>query len=463
MPSNLASLPSFLEKPFAMTRRVAIGALALFAPCLLSGHVALADDKGAYFSLVETVPDASYDTWPTVADGHVSQAGPGYSAEFTWTPPPASMGMSGFTASLNVQAIGKSTRISAGVGVSSDSFTFDANPAGTSVLAEVGETKGDSKSIKVTPPGGYTDGSIVELKFGAYYGPGVTYRYKVSSTPVAGTNQPPPPQQLSVALDCPGSIVMSALPSLNCHLIIGHFRRNTADPVEVILPDVLDEFGNHANGIQLVDANGAEDVYNWEEPHSWGFFVFACPSQAHTGANCYDHAATPGTTATVPIIVRQKGAGEVRVNLVLNVLPSKSTPGAGGLGGNGTEVRIGNRWIAGSFINIEGGGPAVGPILLDWLSARWSVDPVPGSSYIRLRSVWKPDQYLNIQGGHLASGPIDPSWQSAMWQLQPIGTSGYYLIENVGDPTQYLNTETQHLESSEIQDDWLSADWWLLR
>lgn len=255
------------------------------------------------------------------------------------------------------------------------------------------------------------------------------------------------------------ALVISQLPSVTCQLMISGFRRNTADPVEVILPQMLDQFGNHANGIQLIDADGAEDVFSWDSPHRWPFFIFACPGQSGTGANCYGNAAVPGT-ATVPIIVRQKGMNDANVPLVLNVV-ARGTPPV--VGGGGQIVRIGNRWIAGSFINIEPGALTNSSILLDWLSARWALEPVAGTEFVRLRSEWKPDLYVHTENGQIETGPIRPEWESAMWAIENVGNSGYVRFRNRWRSDQYLNTESGILASTPIQQEWLSAMWWLLQ
>ncbi len=139
---------------------------------------------------------------------------------------------------------------------------------------------------------------------------------------------------LSATLDCQeATIVISALPSLNCHILISGWQRNTAYPVEVILPNAIDTFGNHSNGIQVTVGPGSENIYNWDDPtHSWGIFVFACPSQKGTGANCYGSVTVPGTSPVVPIIVRQKDA-VVRFNLTLHAT-GRGTTG----GGNSTSL-----------------------------------------------------------------------------------------------------------------------------
>ena len=125
-----------------------------------AGQPAMAQDQGPYFELTDVVPDATYDTWPSVTDGHVSQLGASgnYKAEYSWSSPPKSADMSGFSITLNVQASAPIARIAAGTGMSSSDFSFDPSEANTSVLAEIGESKSDSKTIKVTPPSNAADG-----------------------------------------------------------------------------------------------------------------------------------------------------------------------------------------------------------------------------------------------------------------------------------------------------------------
>ncbi|MDB5539346.1 MAG: hypothetical protein JWQ89_1073 [Devosia sp.] len=421
-----------------------------------------ASAQGPYYELVETVIDPNNDPNWTVSDGHISlkDVNGTYSVEYSWSPPPRTSDSAGFDVNLNIDGKATPNRVYAGIGINSPSggFSFDKDPAGADVsvpdaAAGGSESRSNSISVHAMPSASYGDDSVIELRIGAYYAYGVTYRYRVSATPVIIT----PPQQgrLSVTVDCPTDIVVGALPSLNCHLLISGFRRNTADPVEVIVPNMLDQFGNHANGIQVVDLDGAEDVFNWVEPHSWGFFVFAC-SGPNIGANCYDNMATPGP-ASIPVIVQQTGLEPVNLLLSFNVVGKGAQ-----LGGLGQEVRIGSRWIASTFINSESGLPDSTTILLDWLSARWTLDPVEGG-YVRIHSVWKPNQYLHVENGSLEVGPIRPEWQSAMWQMESSGGGYYVRFRNVWQADTYLNVESGHLASTPIGADWLSADWWLLQ
>jgi hypothetical protein len=446
-------------------------AARLFPVVICLGGVAAlfsgpAHAAGPYYELVEIIPDdASPDKRYIVRDGYIKLYDADYktySVEMTWSPPPRTSDSAGFTINLNITGEATPNRIYMGVGIGTPTggFTFDKDPPGADISvpdAQPGgrETRSNQASIHVTPSTSYGDGAIIELRVGAYYGYGVTYRYRVSATPVGDDTQPQE-GPLRVTVDCPTDIVIGALPSLNCHLLISGFRRNTADPVEVLAPDMIDGYGNHANGIQLLQLDGAMDVFNWGAQYSWGFFVYACQAP-NIGANCYDSVAVPGP-ASVRVVVQQKGLQPVNLLLNFNVIPR----GGGNLGGLGQEVRIGNRWIASTFINNESGNPASTTILLDWLSARWTLDPADGGN-VRIHSVWKPDEYLHVENGYLEAGPIQPEWHSALWAMET-SPDGYYVrFRNVWQPHLYLNVETGDLEASQIGPDWLSADWWLLR
>ena len=60
-------------------------------------------------------------------------------------------------------------------------------------------------AVRIRPPKSLRDQQIIELRIGAAYGHGVTYRYRASMN---GTGDPPA-RQLTASLDCPGSIVIS--------------------------------------------------------------------------------------------------------------------------------------------------------------------------------------------------------------------------------------------------------------
>lgn len=456
-------------------------ALSLLVGMILGGLAALfafcgtAWAQGPYLEMIEILPeDPGTDPRWMVSDGHISIVDAQYKtyrADYTWTQPPRTSDGAGFTVNLTIEGKATPNRIYAGIGMNSPTggFSFDKDPVGADVSvpdAQPGgsESRTNSISVQVTPSPNLSDGSIVELRIGAYYGYGVVYRYRVSNTPVGGEdgedggddgNQQEGP--LRVEVDCPPDIVVGRLPSLNCHLLISGYRRNTADPVEVLVPGMIDQFGNHANGIQVVDLDGAEDVFNWDGTHSWGFFVYACQAP-NIGANCYDSVATPGAPASIQVIVQQKGLQPVNLLLTFNVVGN----GGGNLGQVGSPVYIGSRWIASSFLNIESGPPSSTTILLDWLSARWTLDPVEGG-FVRIHNVWKPEQYLHVENGTLESGPILPEWQSALWVMETTGNGFFVRFRNAWRQELYLNVETGNLQATAIAPDWISADWWLLR
>lgn len=428
--------------------------------------VGAAAQEGPYLELVDVIPDKPYGRWPVVEPGHLVSEPEGddqsYRTEHSWTAPPATMDGRGFditvTATLTSNVDGPLT---GGTSISTHDFDWDTSERGAYFTVPGHQTASRSLTIRVTPSSHLADGSIAELWVGGSYGPGVRYKYRVSNTPIAGggvgTNPPPavqPQGQLAAELDCPGEIVISALPSLNCHIVITSWRRNTADPVEVILPGAIDTFGNHANGIQVLAA-GTQDVANQDLPFRWGMFIFACPAEQGTGANCYDSVTLPGPTA-VDIIVRQEGSPDVNLVLALNAL------GRGGAATGGV-VRFGNVWRVGQFINLEeSGGLASRTIRADWLSAQWEMQPVAGTEFVRLKNLWKPDQFIHTETGSLGVGAIQSGWYSAMWLVEPVAGTAFVRLRNRWMDQQYLNTETGELSVSPTGQQWLSAMWWTL-
>jgi len=267
------------------------------------------------------------------------------------------------------------------------------------------------------------------------------------------------PSNLAVGLDCPPELTIGA-PPLNCHLIISGFRHNTADAVSVRLPSAKDGFGNHDNGVQVFNTEGEQDVFNMNDPYSWGFFVIACPTDANVGGNCYDFKATAGMPATVQFEVCQQNSGCVTANLTFNVLGKAGGPNPPAPAAN---HYIGNRWAAGGFLNIEKGSPQTGWIKLDWLSARWSFEQVPNTTYYRIRNAWHGG-YLNVEHGQLEVGPIESSWQSALWQFFPAPSNpGYQLIGNVWRPELFITAQQDiSVVAAPVDQNSTYAHWWVL-
>ncbi len=425
--------------------------------------------------VVEVVPDpANPGQFPVVSDGHIQMIDVYYgnfSADYTWSAPPGRIGPEGFTLTLEVHAQNKTAGgLTAGTTASGNGFAFDPGEAVAWARVAGGQPGSASGSLSVTvrPADYLSEGATAELRIGAAWGAGVVYRYRAVAGDGGGGGSGggggggPGSRVLGATLDCDsGTIVISALPSLNCHIRIRGWQRNTADPVFVELPDALDTFGNHANGIQVHTGVGQQDVFNWDEPeYSWGIFVFACPSQPGTGANCYGSVTVPGTPS-VPIIVRQGGQA-VPLTLTLTAVGR----GGGGSGGGGvapgTPLRLGNRWMAGDFLNIEGGPLAAGAIRAEWLSALWIAEPVAGTEFVRLRNVWKPDVYIHTENRVAEAGPIQPAWWSAMWVFEPVAGTRYLRIRNRWGEGQYLHMESGALGIGAIAPGWDSALWWTL-
>lgn len=459
-----------------LAARSAVARLFLAATLLAAALavVSPAVAAGPHLKLIETKLDPTSKQFPVVSDGHIELIDPdygNYQASYSWNPPPAEMDESGGSVTLNVSGSAKTGGgIATGMGMSATGFNFDNNVSQTKGFwAHAGESKSESATIHFTPSPYLTTGEFVELKVGVFYYGGATYRYQVVGTDDGYTNTSSSqdnssssmqPSTLAARVDCPSDITIGA-PPLNCHLIISGFRHNTADAVSVRLPLEKDGFGNHDNGIQVFNTEGEQDVFNMDDPYSWGFFVIACPTAANVGGNCYDFKAMAGSPATVQFEVCQENSGCVTANLTFNVLGKTTvvTPPPA----IGATHYIGNRWAAGGFLNIETGAPATGWIKLDWLSARWSFEAIPNTTYYRIRNAWHGD-YLNVEHGQLEVGPIESSWQSAMWQFFPApDNAGYQLIGNVWRPELFLTAQQNiSVVAAPVDRNSLYAHWWVL-
>jgi hypothetical protein len=266
---------------------------------------------------------------------------------------------------------------------------------------------------------------------------------------------PPAPEarpRLNASLACHRSPFVLGLgeePSQLCTITIRGFRRNTSDPVQVVLPSAVDAFGNHRNGIQVNLATGSELTYDWGESKEWTFLVYAC-AQPRMGANCYGNAAVPGPFS-LPISVRQNGAEPA--NLTLGGEVWQRAPTIADI------VRLQNRWRPDQFINVER-GLSVSPIDMRWLSPVWHVEPIPGQpGLVRLRNAWRTDQYLHIERGPVEAGPIRPEWSSALWRIEPADAGGWMRIRSQWKPDLYLHIERGALEAGPIRPEWWSAQW----
>ncbi len=213
--------------------------------------------------------------------------------------------------------------------------------------------------------GGFTGtwkGNVIEGEYqpSAGFGPRAYFRGDTSGTTQVDFADPATEIQASVLCDKnPLVMEISALPSEICTVWIRGWRRNTADPVQLVAVEALDAYGNHRNGIQVFGVTpggssmgmapatmsgfrGPDGSYGTAYP--WKIQVFACPGQSGTGANCLGYRAAAGPFR-VPLEVRQKGARTANVALTGNAVArnrgGEATGGAvqgqGGAQGGGGE------------------------------------------------------------------------------------------------------------------------------
>ena len=434
--------------------------------------VGTADAAGPHLRLVGTTADPTNKIYPVLGDGAIKVVDPdygNYEGNYTWTSPPSEMDGNGASITLTVNASAKAGGgLATGLELSGSGFNFENDVRATEgIWAHAGESKSASANVHVTPAPYLTTGEVVELKASVFYGGGVVYRYEVvgvddgvaiASSQDHGASSM---QQanLAVGLDCPPELTIGA-PPLNCHLVISGFRHNTADAVSVRLPARADGFGNHDNGVQVFNTEGEQDVFGMDDPYSWGFFVIACPTDSNVGGNCYDFKATGGTTGSVPFEVCQANSGCVTFTANWTIVGKAGGPAVPVTAAN---HYIGNRWAAGGFLNIENGSPATGWIKLVWLSARWSFEAIPNTTYYRIRNAWHGD-YLNVEHGQLEVGPIDPNLPTAMWQFFPAPDNpGYQLIGNVGRPELFITAQQNiSVVAAPVDQNSQFAHWWVL-
>ena len=263
------------------------------------------------------------------------------------------------------------------------------------------------------------------------------------------TTQPQQQSTLQAWLDpdCnPMTLFQSRLPSTTCSLNIRGFRRNTDDPVEVVLPSAVDGFGNHANGVQIT-FSGQGRTYDWPDVYRWSLFIFGCPSLPGTGANCYNAGTRifAPIPFSVPLIVRQRGAGETRVTLSGTMMPH---PGANNPLSQGAGCFSFTNLFRREFVLNSNG------------MATWLVDPVleqPG--YVRLRSTADQTQAIHVEQGAIAVSPIANYWDSALWALETPRGPGLVRIRNKYRPDWYIHVERGAVEASPAPSNWDSSYW----
>lgn len=143
--------------------------------------------------------------WPTVSDGTIKfslHSGDHFvGSEYTWNSP-GDIGPAGIPVTLTVTCTtAKINTHSTGIGIRGhnvDIFVNGTRTAGghTEVPVNCGRQQSLSASVtvQVVPRANYAEGEAAYLEVGAFFGPGVKYRYTAKETgPAVGKPKPPPP------------------------------------------------------------------------------------------------------------------------------------------------------------------------------------------------------------------------------------------------------------------------------
>lgn len=442
---------------------------------------ALAQDGALTLTLEAVEPVAPYGRFVAVGAGAISEVADGnaWTAQYSWSAPPQTMGHEGFSLTLTTTATtAPGASYSGGASENSSGFTSDPETAWARLdVPATANAGGGSKSLSVIvkPDGNPADGSIVELNIGAAYGPRVVYKYRVSyggGDGADGDDQDDedwdddgePERSLSVTTDCPSVIEISAYPPILCHLYITGFRRNTAYPIVVSLPGEADGFGNHPNGIQVI-GRMQKDVYELGDSFVTDLVIFACPSKPNEARNCYGFAATPGVPVAVTVAVQQ---GESYVTINLPFTPNSSVRDRGTTG-TGNPTLIGTQrayvfaaWTPGLYLNAEGDVFKLSAIQSDWSSAEWIGEKLNdgGVETIRLCLARTPELCLAIIDGTLQLAPVGREDTSSHF-MTPYAEACCTIVhlKSRAFPNLFIHAQNGALEAGPIQPDWLGARW----
>lgn len=129
-------------------------------------------------------------------------------------------------------------------------------------------------------------------------------------------------------------------------------------------------------------------------------------------------------------------------------------------------IRIKSRWQKDGKtdyrIHIQNPVVDAGATDMNWWSAQWTLEQVPGTDFYRIKNRWQKDNkttyYLHNQNGKIEAGAAEPGWWSAMWSLEKVDES-FYRIKNRWKPDQYLNIQGPALAVGPIEPNWWSAMW----
>lgn len=140
---------------------------------------------------------------------------------------------------------------------------------------------------------------------------------KITTTTVTVLEQDQEPEKkIKASLDKASLTLRAGEPSQIVDISISDFRTNTLDRVEVVLPQATDGWASLPGQIVAGGGgNGSYDPANMGRPVHTDGYLFSARSTAPSGKHLID------------IIVRQKGAGQVKLVLEVTVIGRKPTTG----------------------------------------------------------------------------------------------------------------------------------------
>jgi len=270
------------------------------------------------------------------------------SVRWTYTPPPATLAPD---ARFTMNANGSISTTRDSVAYSELACGGDISQGDNRVAVRTDTAPTANKAFALKAPSGPSSRKEFEIGVSVGYGPGGIaneYHYEWRAGAAA------PKAKLSARLDCSTLEVLPNQRTESCHIVISGWDRTTANRVEVLFPKQSDGFGSQdkggRTGLVVPIGQGSESPSNmsgskgpdgsYGKSYSWTFFVRA-------------RGNAPTGTQALPIIVRQKGAGEVKLEVKVRVVPGRGkqsgprkdgegTTTGGTTGGTGTRPPVTN-------------------------------------------------------------------------------------------------------------------------
>jgi hypothetical protein len=131
----------------------------------------------AHLELVAVIPDPPPTPYWSIVAGKMVNRPPDYTQQYEWTAPPQRIDAQGVSITLRVAATPPAPDglLHAGIGVWSP---LASATTGVEVVAEKGQPAADSVTVTLKPWAGLVVDAVIDVWVGAFYGPGVTYRYR---------------------------------------------------------------------------------------------------------------------------------------------------------------------------------------------------------------------------------------------------------------------------------------------